>query len=311
MILSVSRRTDIPAFYSEWFINRLKEKYVLVRNPMNYHSISKIDLSPNIIDCIVFWTKNPQPLLKYLDYISKNYKFYCQFTINAYEKDIEPNIPDLEKRIDDFIYISKKYGMEKVIWRYDPIIISFKYNIDWHIKKYEYIANKLKGYTDRCIFSFLDIYDKNKQNLKKICAKNILETDIKLISSKLSNIASKFDMELFTCCEEVDLKEFGIKHSCCIDPVLISHLINCKIKTQKDKNQRTSCGCVESIDIGQYNTCKHECIYCYANYNKLSVESNYKKHNVNSLLLIGDVEPEDKIHNREVKSLRDLQDNFL
>ena len=168
MILSVSRRTDIPAFYSDWFVNRLREKYVMVRNPMNYHSISQIDLSPQIVDCIVFWSKNPQPLFKYLDELDENYKFYFQYTINAYDKDVEPNLPSLDERIDNFIFLSKRYGKEKVIWRYDPILITDKYNVEWHIKQFEYISNRLKGYTDACIYSFVDLYDKNITNLKTV-----------------------------------------------------------------------------------------------------------------------------------------------
>ena len=153
MILSVSRRTDIPAFYSDWFINRLREEVVWVRNPMNYHSISQISLAPNVVDCIVFWSKNPQPMFKYLDEIESKYKFYFQYTINAYEKDLEPNLPSLDERLNNFIYLAKRYGKERVIWRYDPIIITPKYNLEWHIKRFEYIANKLKDYTTTCVFS--------------------------------------------------------------------------------------------------------------------------------------------------------------
>ena len=158
MILSVSRRTDIPAFYSDWFINRLREEVVLVRNPMNYHSVSQINLSPNVVDCIVFWSKNPKPMFKYLDEIEDKYKFYFQYTINAYENDMEPYLPSLDERLESFIYLSNKYGKEKVIWRYDPIVITPKYNLEWHINRFDYIASKLKNYINNCVFSFLDIY---------------------------------------------------------------------------------------------------------------------------------------------------------
>lgn len=311
MILSVSRRTDIPAFYSEWFINRLREKTIMVRNPMNYHSISQINVSPRVVDCIVFWSKNPKPLFKYLDEIEKDYKFYFQYTINAYEKDVEPFLPDLDERIKNFVFLSKKYGKERVVWRYDPIFITSKYNIQWHLKQFKYISSKLKGYTDICVFSFLDIYDKIRHNLSKL---NIMEInkDIMIeIAKGLKQISDNSKIELRTCSEDIDLTDLGIRKSCCIDPNLISNMLSCKIKTVKDKNQRPSCGCVESIDIGQYNTCKHGCIYCYANYSKESVKSNCLKHIKTSKLLLGDVEPEDKIHVRDVKSLKELQASFF
>lgn len=311
MILSVSRRTDIPAFYSDWFINRLREEVVWVRNPMNYHSISQISLAPNVVDCIVFWSKNPQPMFKYLDEIESKYKFYFQYTINAYEKDLEPNLPSLDERLNNFIYLAKRYGKERVIWRYDPIIITPKYNLEWHIKRFEYIANKLKDYTTTCVFSFLDVYEKNKNNLLKLAIKDITRDLMVEISQKLKPIADKNRIKLKTCSEDIDLIDLEIKRSCCIDPDLISKIINCKIKAVKDKNQRASCGCVESIDIGQYNTCSHGCVYCYANYSKESVKTNCLRHIKTSKLLLGEKEKDDKIHEREVKSLKDLQLSFL
>lgn len=311
MILSVSRRTDIPAFYSDWFINRLREKIVWVRNPMNYHSISQINLAPSVVDCIVFWSKNPQPMFKYLNEIESNYKFYFQYTINAYDNDVEPHLPNLDKRLENFIFLAKKYGKERVIWRYDPIVITTKYNLDWHMNRFEYIANKLKGYTNVCIFSFLDIYDKNKNNLSKLEIQEISDDLMIEISQKLKHVADKNKIELRTCSEDIDLLDLGIKKSCCIDPKLIAEIIGCKIKATKDKNQRASCGCIESIDIGQYNTCSHGCIYCYANYSKESVKTNCLRHIKTSKLLLGEKEKDDKIHERDVKTLRDLQMNFI
>ncbi len=311
MILSVSRRTDIPAFYSEWFMNRIREKSVMVRNPLNYHSISCIDLSPEIVDCIVFWSKNPKPLFKYLDELDLNYRFYFQYTINAYDKDLEPNLPNLDERINNFIFLSKRYGKERVVWRYDPIIITEKYSQEWHLDQFEHIAKKLNGYVSSCVFSFIDIYDKNKNNLNKAKIQNIEQQDMIKMSVELREIADKYNIKLRTCCEEIDLKKYGIEKSCCIDPNLISKIINCKIKAVKDKNQRPSCGCVESIDIGQYNTCKHGCIYCYANYSSEAVKNNCKKHIPTSPLLLGEKEPEDKVNIRKVKTLKELQATFF
>ena len=166
MILSVSRRTDIPNYYSEWFFNRIKERFVYVRNPMNEHQISKIDLSPDVVDCIVFWTKNPEPMITRLDELSK-YNYYFQFTLTGYGKDIECNVPHKkEKMIPIFRELSRKIGKQKVIWRYDPIFFTKKYTPEYHLKAFEQIAMALKGYTEKCVISFVDVYAKNKRNMK-------------------------------------------------------------------------------------------------------------------------------------------------
>lgn len=307
MILSVSRRTDIPAFYSEWFINRIREGFVMVRNPMNYHGVSRISLSPDLVDCIVFWSKNPAPLLPYLDQIAEKYPFYFQFTLNAYGTDIEPNLPAICERFDTFRYISEKYGKESIIWRYDPVMLTEQYSIDWHIRNFTYIADQLKGYTNSCVFSFVDIYDKVKNNLKAENVVQLTQNEINIIAREFSGIAHANAITLKTCAEEVDLDEYGIEHSCCVDPALISKLVRCDISAKKDINQRQICGCVESIDIGQYNTCKHGCKYCYANYSQSSVQKCFAAHIPTSPLLIGGIEPSDKITDRKVKSIKQSQ----
>ena len=307
MILSVSRRTDIPAFYSEWFINRIREGFVMVRNPMNYHGVSRISLSPDLVDCIVFWSKNPAPLLPYLDQIVQKYLFYFQFTLNAYGTDIEPNLPAICERIGTFKYISEKYGKERIIWRYDPVMLTEKYSIEWHIRNFAYIADQLKSYANTCVFSFVDLYDKVKNNLKTEKVAQITQTEIDIIAREFSGIALAHAITLKTCAEEVDLNKYGIENSCCVDPVLISKLVRCDISVKKDINQRDICGCVESIDIGQYNTCKHACKYCYANYSQPSVQKCFAAHIPTSPLLIGDIEPSDKITDRKVKSIKQAQ----
>lgn len=303
MILSVSRRTDIPAFYSKWFMNRVREGYVMVRNPMSYHAISKISLSPELIDCIVFWTKNAEPLIKYLSELDTKYMYYFQYTLNAYLKDIEPNLPKLQEKIEIFKKLSSHVGKDRVIWRYDPIILTEKYDVDWHIRAFTYICNELKDYTNVCVFSFVDMYDKICTNMKAINAMPIDKEKMEIIADSFSKIAKENGIVLKTCCEEIDLEKYDIEHSCCIDPILMARLLNCTLKTKKDPNQRGVCGCVESIDIGQYNTCKHGCKYCYANYSIQSVTNNSQKHHESSPLLIGNVEDDDKITERKMKSL--------
>ena len=304
MILSASRRTDIPAFYAQWFVNRVREGFVLVRNPMNYHQVSKISLEPDVVDCIVFWTKNAEPLLPYIDEISQKYAFYFQYTLNAYDRDIEPVTCNLQDKIKVFQTLSKKIGKEKIIWRYDPILISDKYSIEWHINQFKSVAENLHSYTEQCVFSFIDLYDRTKDNLKEINISAPTIQKINQIAKNFSEIAHKYGLTIKTCAEVINLDGFGIKHGCCIDPQLISQIINSPISAKKDKNQRDICGCVESIDIGQYNTCRHGCKYCYANFNPQSVCTFSKQHDVTSSMLVGNLEPTDKVTERKVKSLR-------
>ena len=263
MILSVSRRTDIPAFFSKWFINRIREGYVLVRNPMNYHQISKINLSPKLIDCIVFWTKNAKSMLPYLKEIGEQYPFYFQYTLNAYGKDVEQNLPPLNERLKTIKMLSQTIGKERVIWRYDPILLSPTYNIEWHVEQFKILAQELSNYVETCVFSFLDLYPKINKNIKECDIRACNETEMNQIAGAFADIGKHYNLQLKTCAELIDLEMYGIKHNSCIDPELISRIIGFKIQAVKDKNQRSECGCVESIDIGQYNTCRHNCRYCY------------------------------------------------
>lgn len=307
MILSVSRRTDIPNYYSEWFINRIREGYLYVRNPMNIHQISKINLSPQIVDCIVFWTKNPLPMVDKLDDL-KDYNYYFQFTLTSYGKDIEPNLPDKRKHmIRIFCELSSKIGKEKVIWRYDPIVFTDRYTAEYHLKAFREIAAALQGYTDKVVISFVDLYAKTKKNMKSINVVNLEDSKLFEFVSKLSVIAKENEMKIATCAEEVDLASYGIEHNCCIDKDLIEKIIGCKISVKKDKNQREECGCIESIEIGSYNTCRNACKYCYANYSDEKVSNNCQIYDPQSPLLCGIITEEDKITERKVKSLKEEQ----
>lgn len=305
MIISASRRTDIPAYYYEWFFNRIKDGYLLVRNPLNIHQISKIKLNPDIVDFIVFWTKNPENMIDRLE-ILQDYNYYFQFTITSYDKDIEENVPNKGRCIlSTFKKLSDKIGKEKVIWRYDPILLNKKYTIEYHSKNFEKLAKQLSDYTEKCTISFIDLYKKTDRNLKDSCIEYMNEEEIRLIAKVLSDIANQYNLKLDTCAENIDLEEFGISHAHCIDAELMEKLTNYEFKVGKDKNQRKECGCVESIDIGAYNTCKNGCKYCYANFNKAQVETNCALHNFYSELLYGEVDKNsDKITERKIKSIK-------
>lgn len=216
MILSVSRRTDILAFYCDWFFNRLKEGYVLVRNPMNYRQVSKIKLTPEVIDCIVFWTKDPTNIIKNLDKLNK-YNYYFQVTINPYDKKIEKNVPMKKNIIKSFKFLSEKIGREKVIWRYDPILLTKDIDIAYHEKYFEVLASRLYGYTDKCVISFIDLYTKIKKNMKYINQENIDYEKMLFIGEKLFKIASKYNITIESCSEKINLSRVGINHGKCID----------------------------------------------------------------------------------------------
>lgn len=307
MILSVSRRTDIPNYYSEWFFNRLKEGFLYVRNPMNFHQISEIKISPDVVDCIVFWTKNPLPMMERLDELEA-YNYYFQFTLTGYGNDVERNLPNKKTSvIPVFQELSNRIGKEKVVWRYDPIFFSNRYNVQYHLKAFRSIAEALSGYTEKCVISFLDIYPKNKKNMDDLLSYDLSDSELREFAKELSNIAKENHIKIGSCAEKVDLDEYGIIHNSCIDKELIEKIIGCKLKINKDKNQRIECGCVESVEVGTYNTCKNGCVYCYANYSAKSVESNFQKYDPLSPLLCGHIEKDDKISTRKVVSLKETQ----
>ena len=273
MIISASRRTDIPTYYSEWLFNRLKEEYVLVRNPMNIHQIGQISLSPDVVDGIVFWTKNPLPMLHRLSELDK-YNYYFQFTLNAYDRDVEPNIPSKNNVIiPAFQQLSKAIGKDRVIWRYDPIFFNERYTMEYHCKYFRVLASKLGEYTEKCTVSFLDLYRNTARNTQPL---------------------------------KIQQETKG-QHARCIDKERFERLGKCKLSVEKDPNQRPECGCIASIDIGTYNTCRNGCLYCYANYSHNTVMRNTQIHNPTSPLLFGDVGPDDVIKERKVKSCKECQ----
>ena len=300
MILSVSRRTDIPAFYSEWFFNRLKAGYLLVRNPMNFKQVSRIPINPKDVECIVFWTKNPQKMLERLDELNE-FNYYFQVTMTSYDKDLEIGVPPKKEIMETFKELSKKIGSEKTIWRYDPIIITDKFSEEYHIKYFEKMAKILSGYTEKCVISFVDLYGKTEKNLKNVAIRQVNNEDMVRISKQLSMIASRYNITIETCSEIIDLDQVNIKHGKCIDDILISRILGIDATIPKDSNQREECGCVKSIDVGIYNTCPHKCRYCYANTSPNSAQANYEKHCPESELLFGELRGDEKITERRIE----------
>lgn len=307
MIISASRRTDIPSYYSEWFFRRLKENYVLVRNPFNPHQVSKISLSPEVVDGIVFWTKNPAPMLSRLAEL-ENYHYYFQFTLTPYGQEIEKNLPSKKEIIiPSFQRLSEEIGKERVVWRYDPIFFNEIYTLDCHCRCFEVLAAELAQYTQHCTVSFLDLYRNTKRNVKQYGMRQVLPAEQMELLGRFAEIAKPYHICIDTCAEVGDFSQFGIMPAQCIDRERLERIGQFRLDIGKDKNQRSSCGCVESIDIGAYNTCKNGCAYCYANYNSATVGDNFRSHHPLSPLLFGEITEADCVREREAKSFADRQ----
>ena len=307
MILSVSRRTDVPDCYSEWFVNRIKEGFLYVRNPMNAHQVSRISLAPDIVDCIVFWTKNPGNMLDKLEFL-KDYMYYFQFTLTGYGKDIEPNLPDKQEvLLDTFKRLSDKIGRERVIWRYDPILLNERYTEEHHLDIFGKLAGSLADYTEKAVISFVDLYARIRHGAESSGIRQMTEEEMMRLGKELARIAARHRLGIEACAEQIDLQGAGIKHGSCIDRTLIERLLGCKLEGEKDKNQRKECGCLESIEVGTYNTCLNGCVYCYAKASDGRVRENRKMYDANSPILCGKILPEDRITERKVRSLKEPQ----
>lgn len=307
IIISASRSTDIPAFYSDWFINRLEKGYLVWKNPFNQKPLY---VTFNNTRLIVFWSKNPKPMIQHLDYLNdKKLNYYFQFTLNDYVKEnLEPNVPSVESRIETFIKLSEKIGKEKVIWRFDPLILTDKIGVNELLNKVERIGNELYQYTDKLVFSFADIgvYKKVQANLNRgnIKYSEFNNVSMNEFANGLKELNQKWQLKIGTCAEKIDLAKYGIIHNKCIDDELMKRLfyediklmdflgyelkkadlfetkeelVLIKKKNLKDKGQRELCGCIFSKDIGEYNTCLHLCEYCYANTSKKVVIDNYNR----------------------------------
>ena len=309
MIINTGMRTDIPAFYSEWLMNRIREGFVYVRNPYYRLQVSKYSLSPDVVDCLAFCTKNPYPMIKYVDELKEKYNMFWFVTITPYGKDLEPNVPPFETVIQDFKILSNKIGKNAVALRYDPILINKEYSVDKHIEMFDKIAKSLKGYTEDVTISFLDLYEKVKRNAPDI--RPPTNEEQKYIAREFVKIGKENNMIIHGCCENPNLKEVGIDITGCMSQEIVEKAIGFNLKAPSGQSKRivtnenkgkAICNCLMGNDIGAYNSCMHLCKYCYANFNKTLVQENYKLHNPKSPFLIGESTPEDKITEVKQKS---------
>jgi hypothetical protein len=264
MLISASRRTDIPAFFADWFFSRIREGCVLTQNPFHPQQVKQVDLTPLAVDGFVFWSKNPEPMLDRLSLLV-DYPFYFQFTVNAYGQAIEPAVPEKEKVIESFRRLSALIGPERIIWRYDPIFISDQWTPQRHLDHFGSLASRLSGLTSQCTTSFVDVY---RKNIRAMRLQGLTPPDpdqIRFLGAGLAGICSGQKMQLQTCAETVDLSDLGVGHASCVDAEKMAAISGRPTTAAKDKQQRPACGCSAGVDIGHYNTCRHGCVYCYAN----------------------------------------------
>ena len=299
MIINTGCRTDIPAFYSKWLMNRIREGYVLVRNPYYKSQVTKYSLSPNVVDCLAFCTKNPEPMLQYLDELDK-YRQYWFVTITPYGKDIEPVVPEKAKVVESFKKLSEHIGVNSIGWRYDPIFIGMGFNVKRHIEEFEKMAKELKGYTRDCTISFLDLYEKVKRNAPDI--RPPTKEEQMELAKEFGRIGKENNMIIHSCCEKTYLADYGIDCKGCMSQEIVEKGIGIKLNPPKRKSLREDCNCLMGNDIGVYNTCGHLCKYCYANANSGLVRENMKRHIPTSPFLIGKEEPGDKIIDAKQRS---------
>ena len=290
MILNVSGRTDIVAFYSKWFIKRYQEGYVDVRNPFYPKLVSRIYFKD--VDLIVFCTKNPKPIIPFLKYIKQPIIFHI--TITPYKKDIEPYVPIKKEVINSVKEISKIIPKEYLYIRYDPVFLSNKYNLDYHIKAFDRLCTLLDGYVSKIIISFLDNYKNVQNNLRYLQVKNFSNEDYKKLGLNFSRIAKEHHIIVQTCGEKKDLVEYGFIKDECLSRSLAYKLTGKNFPRWQARNNK-NCNCANMVDIGSYNSCLHLCKYCYANYDESSIKANVLQHDVNSSLLIGNLNNDDII----------------
>lgn len=293
MIISASRRTDLPAYYSEWFMNRVRARHCLVPNPFNRMQVSRVSLDPNDVDAIVFWTRNPRPLLAHLSELDdRGYRYYFLVTLMANPRQIDPGCPPVESAIQNFRRLADGIGPERVIWRYDPIFLSTATDPGFHLKAYDHIAQALKGYTYRSVVSLVHVYRKMRRRVGGLAAKGIelLPHQEETLSAMMLSLAEKATMngmEIQSCADELNLQRYGIEPGKCVDDDLISRVLEVNLEVRKDPCQRVQCGCVASKDIGMYDSCPSGCVYCYAVTDFERARANHQAHNPEAPSLLG------------------------
>ncbi len=300
MIINTGSRTDTVQYYSKWLLKQFDKGYVYSRNPLFPNKVARYELSPDVLDCIIFCSKNYEPILPEINKITEKFNTYFHYTITAYGRDIEPNVPDIDKSIETLIKLSEITGRQRIAWRYDPVLLTKKYTKKVHYQTFEYMAQKISPYVDRCIFSFVEMYGKLKTNMPEIMLLN--GEDKSDIAEHIGLTAKKYNMIIQTCAEKENYGRYGISGSGCITSEILGKANNITFKELKHKGNRIGCSCAQIRNIGDYNTCPNGCRYCYANKNPKTAMENYKKHNPEFDMISGNLKKTDEIIQGNQKS---------
>ncbi len=293
MIINTGGRTDTVQYYTQWLLHRFSEGYVLSRNPLFPNKVTRYELTPDKVDCVVFCSKNYEPILPYLGKITDRFNTYFHYTITAYGRDIEPGVPSVEESMATLIKLSNTVGKQRVSWRYDPVLLTEKYTVKRHLETFEKMAAVLAPYIDRCIFSFVEMYKKLQFNMPELIP--LTAEDMDSLAYGLGAVADKYGIYIQTCGTNGDYSRYGIHSSGCMTLDIIGKANGITFRELKHKGMRQGCHCMESRDIGAYDTCMNGCKYCYANKNPRRAFENYKDHDPNSPMLLGRVRDEDVI----------------
>ena len=293
MIINVGGRTDIVNYYTPWLLNRLSEEYAYSRNPFARENVYKLSLNPEDVDCLLFCSKNYQPILKHIGDIDEKYNILCNYTITAYGKDIEPKVPSINQSIKTLKQLSDIVGSNKILWRYDPILLTEKYTIEKHLETFEYIAEKISPLVYRCIFSFVDMYKKVEENMPEIIP--LTEEDKVKLLKGIGEISERYNLYTQTCATNESYEKYGIHAAGCTTREILEQAHNVVYKNVKGTGIRENCHCIPSRDIGAYNSCLSECKYCYANRKPKIPKNVIKLHDEKSPLLLGHLKEDDKL----------------
>jgi len=304
MIINAGNRTDIPAFYSDWFYRRLEEGSVCVRNPYVPHLVTRYQLKPDLVDAFVFCSKNPAPMLAGLDQLSDFQQLWF-ISITPYGRDIEPRVPPYPEVIKTAEKLSSLLGKKAVVWRYDPVFVGRSYDLDFHLKSFEHMASLLEGTCEVCVISFVDLYKKTIRNFPDV--KEVSPEDQHFLAQQFVQIAGCYGMRVKSCAESRDLDIHGIDSGGCFMKKDLEDLTGERYGIPKRKSKRESCDCLLENEIGAYNSCPHGCLYCYANYSAVEVGRNRQNHDPRSPLLIGQLKGDDEIREAVQKSYRENQ----
>ena len=302
MIINTGGRTDTVQYFTPWLLKRFAEGYVYSRNPLFQNKVTRYELTPDKVDCVQFCSKNYEPILDHLQPIISRFPTYFHYTITAYGKDVEPGVPTIEKSVETLKKLSAIVGRQRLAWRYDPVLLTDKYTIDRHLGTFESMAKELTPYVDRCIFSFVEMYKKVEVNMPELIPLSVEDMDI--LARGFGEIAAKYGLYMQTCGNNGDYSRFGIHSSGCMTLDMIGQANGIEFRKLKHKGMRQGCGCIETRDIGAYDTCLNGCKYCYANKWPQKAVENYKDHDSDSPLLLGHLKDTDVIQQGAQKSFR-------